>query len=170
MKKVLFILPSRDFNDLLYLNTHQVLEDRGYEIINVSNESGICSGASGTSIDCGVIESIDSSQIDALVLVGGYGIELLSEDPAVIQFVQNVFDQGKIIAAIELGPLLLAKADILGGRIATVLPKQEYVEKLKKSGARISSETVEVDGNIITAADEQSVQQFASAIANALEA
>ena len=102
MKKVLFILPSRDFNDLLYLNTHQVLEDRGYEIINVSNESGICSGASGTSIDCGVIESIDSSQIDALVLVGGYGIELLSEDPAVIQFVQNVFELVQLLSGFAI--------------------------------------------------------------------
>ena len=168
-KKIVFILPSRDFNDREFQTVIASLQDRGYDFRVVSNEPGVCSGMFGLAVSCASLLTIDPGQIDALIIIGGYGYELLLSDSMVTTIIQKVSDNGKILAAIGRGSLVLAKAAILGGRFVTVFPTKEYIELLKKEGAHYSAEAVEVDSNIITASDETVSAAFAAAIVNALE-
>ncbi len=168
IKKVLFILPPRDFNDVEFQEIRQLLEDRGHQIVVVSNEPGVCTGMGNLNVSCGPLNEVAVESIDAVVLVGGFGYELLINDPAVILYLQQAFDQNKIIAAIEQAPLVLINAQILGGHEATVLQTHENIERLKKGGVRFSSESLVIDGTIVTAQNELDAIPLASAIADAL--
>lgn len=90
----------------------------------------------------------NSKDYDALVIPGGIpGATNLRDDERVIRLVKEFNEEGKIIAAICAGPIVLQRAGIIKGKEVTSYPGFE--EDLKESIYK--EDLVVQDGNIITA-------------------
>jgi len=101
-----------------------------------------------------------------LVLVGGGGAKEYFEDKAVHDMAKKVDSEGKIVAAICIAPVILAKAGLLFGKNATVFPTG--APDLIHKGAYYTEDSVTVDGNIITANGPKSSREFGKKIAEKL--
>jgi protease I len=75
---------------------------------------------------------------------------------------------GKIVAAICLSTVVLAKAKLLVDREATVYFLPQAIQELKAAGARYVKETLLIHDNIIMAEGPADSQRFGQAIRSAL--
>lgn len=101
---------------------------------------------------------------DAIVFVGGLGYE--QDNLEAQRIAQKGVAEGKVLAAICLAPMTLAKAGALEGRRATTsLP----ASRIEVEGAIYTGAAVERDGLIITADGPAASRAFGQAIASALE-
>jgi protease I len=75
---------------------------------------------------------------------------------------------GKVVAAICLSTVVLAKAKLLTDREATVYFLPEAIQELRSAGAKYVKETLLIDKNIILAEGPPDSQRFGQAIRMAL--
>lgn len=84
-----------------------------------------------------------------LYIPGGTdGAYSMRDNKKVINLIQNFNKEGKIIAAICAGPVVLNKAGILTDKKATSFPAMK--EEMDKTGIYIDDKIVVTDGNITT--------------------
>lgn len=79
---------------------------------------------------------------------GTAGAYSMRDNKKVINLIQNFNKEGKIIAAICAGPVVLNKAGILTDKKATSFPAMK--EEMDKTGTYIDDKIVVTDGNITT--------------------
>ena len=89
--------------------------------------------------------------------------------PEVLERVRQFHEKGKLVSAICLAPMILARAGILKGVMSTVFPTDWAITSLKNNGAHYTSDHVVEDGNIITADGPQSAKEFAEKIIKKLQ-
>lgn len=93
----------------------------------------------------------------------------LWDDKELRRVVREAYRQNKVVAAVCLSPVVLARAGCLDGKKeATVYPDPSAVRELKTAGARYVVRSVVVSGNVVTARDPQSAEAFARAVAGLL--
>jgi len=103
---------------------------------------------------------------DAVIIPGGWAPDRLRTHEAVVQFVRQSHELGKVIAAICHAGSLLVSADIVRGRTVT-----SYVairDDLKAAGAEWVDRSVVVDGKLITSRMPSDLPDFCRAIIQAL--
>jgi protease I len=81
-----------------------------------------------------------------------------------VRLVKNFHESRKIVAAICLSPVVLARAGILKGKKATYFESPDSFREIKGGGAVLVNKPVVVDGYIITANGSSAAQEFADAI------
>ena len=97
-------------------------------------------------MDC-LLEKVDFSQLDMLVLPGGgEGTRGLEACEALMQQVDTFYQAGKYICAICAAPSILGHRGMLNGRRACSYPAFE--DQLE--GAQVQQMQAVVDGNVIT--------------------
>jgi len=110
---------------------------------------------------------VNASEFDAVVVVGGSGSpKYLWDDTQLRNLVRDAYEDGKVVAAICLSPVVLARAGILKGKEATA--SSDAVAELKKGGAIYKDESVVIAGRIVTGRDPASAEAFANAIVSLL--
>jgi len=165
MIKALFIICQRNFNDTEFSVAKQVLSQSGIEVKVSSITKNECLGMQGLKINPDIsVRDANPNDFDCLVIIGGLGSPSLLDYPEVLDKVRIFNEQGKILAAICLGPVILAKAGVLNGIQATVFPIDWAISSLNTSGAKYSKNHVVVDNNIITADGPKSATDFGKAI------
>jgi protease I len=94
------------------------------------------------------ITEVDASQIDALVIPGGFAPENFRRTPAIVNLVRKVHDQGSLVAAICHAGWMLASAGLARGRTVTCVPiiKDDVIN----AGGNYIDQPVVRDGNLIT--------------------
>jgi protease I len=102
-------------------------------------------------------------EFDALIMIGGTGAREFYNDMNVHRLIQKANQLDKVIGAIDYAPIILAHAEILKHKCATVLVTEE--QKLQASGAHYTGSNVEIDGNIVTANNSAHALEFADAVA-----
>jgi len=172
-KKILMVIAFTDFNDEEYFVTKDTIEHAGYSVDTASTKIGLALGANGNEAPVNKLaSSVSPKDYQAVVFIGGQGMQPELDNPLFIKLAQDFEEQGKIVSAICVSPALLAKAGILTNKQATVwsssLDKQ-FINILKQNGAIYQDKSVVVDGNIITANGPQAAQEFGEAIVKALE-
>ena len=117
---VAMILASKDFRDEEYFVTKEVLEKQGNIIKSISNEKRAIGRFGGEVFTDILIENLNIDDFDAIVFIGGSGaIELLDNDIS-YNICQKCIEKDKILAAICISPVILAKSGVLRGKKATV--------------------------------------------------
>jgi len=111
------------------------------------------------------------ADFDAVVFIGGKGVkEEYWDNPKAHAVAQEAVKQGKVLAAICWGPVILANAGVLDGKKGTVADYEGSAWILKKKGCKYSIwSSVVVDGKIITANGRGAAKSFAKAIIKSLE-
>lgn len=168
MSDILMIIAPANFRDEELFETKEALEERGHHVTLASSHTGICTGSLGKTARAEIpLEEVSSEMYDAFIFVGGNGCSVFFDDRAALSLARNAYEDDKIIAAICLAPIILAKADILGGKRATVTPAR--IKLLEKLGATFAGVGVVTDGNIVTADGPQSARRFGETITAMLE-
>jgi len=127
---------------------------------------GSCTGMLGAKTTATLtFEEVDPQQYGGLVIIGGSGSQThLWNDSLLVQRVKNFHESRKIVAAICLAPVVLARAGILKGKNATCFESPVSVREMKAGGAVLVHKPVVVDGYIITANGPSASQEFAESI------
>jgi protease I len=111
-------------------------------------------------------DSISSSEVDVVVIPGGYAPDRMRRYPEVVQLVRESFQKGKLVAAICHGGWLLASAGILKDRQVTSF--FAIKDDLVNAGASWVDERVVQDENLITSRTPSDLPAFTDAIIAAL--
>ena len=166
-KKVLMIIASHNFRDEEYSIPRKILESAGATVICASSTLKPARGMLGMVVKPDIlIEKVKPEDYDGFIFVGGVGASEYWGNPQVHSLIRKAVKMGKIVAAICIAPVTLAKAGVLKGKKATVWPSEK--RELLKKGAIYTGKRVEVEKNIITADGPKSSSLFAEEIVKAL--
>ncbi|MHB8840358.1 MAG: type 1 glutamine amidotransferase domain-containing protein [Candidatus Aquicultor sp.] len=112
-------------------------------------------------------DDVIADDFDAVVIPGGCSPDKLRLSDKAVEFVRDIYDQGKLVAAICHGPSLLISAGIVRGKTMTSWPS--ITIDLKNAGAIIVDAEVAIDGNIVTSRNVSDLPAFIQAIISILE-
>lgn len=158
-KRAVLVIAEKDFRDEEYLHPKRILEEAGVEVATASTTTNQVSGKLGAQVNPDLLVSqIQPEEFDCLVFVGGGGSEQYFDDLAVHALAKDFLEKGKVLAAICIAPVVLARAGLLSGKRATVYI--DGAEELKKSGAVYTGKAVETDGRVITGNGPQAARDF----------
>ena len=169
-KRVLLIVPPTQFREEEVFEPKRILEKEGADLVVASTNARICHGTRAGVIEATLgMEDASAASFDAIVLAGGLSVpNFFWKDEKLAELVTEMSEAGKIIAAISLSTVVLAKAKLLEGREATVYYMPEALDELKTGGATYVEKKLIVDGNLIMAEGPGAVSSFTSAIVSAL--
>lgn len=164
MKKAVMVIAHRDFRDEELIETKEVLEKNGIEVKVSSTSLTSAKGVLGTEV---ILDEVRAEDFDAVIFVGGSGCEQLWEDSRAHRLAKEAFISNKVVGAICIAPVILAKAGLLKGKKATVFSSE--VNLIEAEGAKYTAKSVEKDGNIITAAGPSAAEEFGKEITIAIK-
>lgn len=167
MKPILMVIAPKDFRDEEFFETKEELLDAGFTIVTASISKGICTGTKeGKTIAEVEMEELDTNEYQGVVFIGGPGCRIYFEDPEAHRIAKEMDADEKLVAAICIAPVILAKAGLLKDKNATVFNSE--IETLKKVGANYTGLALTQDENIITANGPQSSRAFGELIAKTI--
>lgn len=171
-KKIAIIVAFKDFRDEEYFIPKEILEGVGAEVKTASNKMGRALGADGGEVEIDLLVSdLNPAYFDAVVFIGGPGcLENLDNENS-YKVAKETVSKGKVMAAICVSPIILAKAGVLEDKKATVWSSaldRGPVAILKENGAIYQDKTVVTDGKIITGNGPEASKEFGEAILKVL--
>ncbi len=153
------------FEEIEAITIVDVLRRAGIAVDVVSLDSLHVKGAHQIVVHADLfINQINGVVYDAIVLPGGMpGSDILRKDPRIVGLVKKLDEEGKIVAAICAGPLVLFEAGVLEDDSFTIHPS--VMNQLPLS---CRNESVCVNGNIITGQAAGSALKFALTVVDRL--
>lgn len=109
---------------------------------------------------------VSVDDFDAVVIPGGFAPDYLRRSSFILDFVRDMADQGKVVAAICHGPWVLCSTPALKGRRATSF--FAIKDDVHNAGADWVDEPVVRDGNIITSRTPDDLPMFLRTIIEAV--
>jgi protease I len=166
-KKVLMIIAKKDFRDEEFLKPKEVFERNGAKVTVASSSLETSSGMLGAKVRPEIlIENVKVTDYDAIVFVGGVGAIEYLDNPVAHSIAKEAIRHNRVLAAICIAPAILANADVLKDKKATVWKTE--ARRLQSRGAKYTGADLEVDGRIITANGPNAAKKFGEKILEAL--
>jgi len=173
MANVILVIAQKNFHDKELMDTKQAIQSKGFKCHIASKTVEKAKGKLGLEISPDITLQDALLSLDmykAVVFIGGSGARDYFDDKEALGLAKMSNNKGKIIAAICIAPMILAKAGILQGKKATVWDgNQEQSEFFKQNNIKFTGEDVTVDGNIVTANGPDAAKAFGEKIAELLE-
>jgi len=158
-KTVALIIAERNFRDEEYQVPKEILEKAGFKVLTASTVLEQAVGKLGMTVKPDVlVKDLIDRDLAALVFIGGGGSSQYFDDATAHDLVNHFYNQGKVVGAICIAPVILANAGVLKGKKATVFPDGR--PDLETKGAIYTGNQVEVDGNLITGSGPEASQAF----------
>ncbi len=169
-KKVLMVIPHTQFRDEEFFEPRKILESAGASVTVASTAVKTCHGTKGGTVQSQVtIADAKAEDYDALVICGGPSVpDFLWTDKKLPELAAAVAAAGKVVAAISLSTVILAKAKLLAGKKATVYFLPQAIQELKAAGATYVMDPLVVQDKLIQAEGPTVSAQFGQAISAAL--
>lgn len=166
------VIPHTQFRDEEFFEPRKTLEDEGAKVVVASSTPRMCRGMRGGAVQAEIaIADAKADDYAGIVLCGGSSVpEFFWNDKKLQELVAAMAAAGKVIGAICLSTVVLAKAKLLAGREATVYFLPQALEELKAAGAKYVQETLLIHDNIILAEGPPDSQRFGQAVRSALAA
>ncbi len=153
------LVPLMDgFEEIEFVSIVDVLRRAGLNVI-VAGCNDWAIGAHNITIKVDYrLEKVDIATLDSIVLAGGYGgMVNLCNNVLVLEIIQTLNKENKLIAAICASPIVLGKAGVLKNKFSCYPQCEDSIQ----SDARYTQELVCVDNNIITSIGPASAMLFA---------
>jgi protease I len=169
-KKILMAIPPTQFRDEEFFDPKRILESEGAAITVASTTIRACHGTQGGTVHSTVaIADAKAEDFDALVISGGPSApEFFWNDKKLAELAAAMSAAGKVVAAISLSTVVLAKAKLLAGKQATVYFMPQAIQELKAAGANYVTEPLVVQEKLILAEGPTESARFGQAISAAL--
>lgn len=147
-KKVgMFVAPY--YEDMEFWYPYYRMQEEGAEVTVIGPEKATFNGKHGVPAKPDkTIDEVKPDDFDALLIPGGYAPDHMRRNQAMIDFVRDMNEQGKVIGAICHAGWLLASAGIINGRRLTSF--YAIKDDLVNAGADWHDAEVAVDGNLVT--------------------
>ncbi len=144
------------------------LREEGAQVTVVGREKGkVHTSKHGYEVTADIAANEAHSQdYDAIVIPGGYAPDLMRRDPAMVKFVSDAYEQGKIVAAICHAAWMLSSAGIVRGKRLTSF--YSIKDDMVNAGATWVDEPVVRDGKLITSRVPQDLPYFCKEIISVL--
>ena len=171
-KKVLMVIPHTQFRDEEFFEPKKTLEEEGAKVVVASTVVRMCRGMRGGAVQAEIaIADAKADDYAGIVLCGGSSVpDFFWNDKKLQELVTTMAAAGKVIGAICLSTVVLAKAKLLAGREATVYFLPQALEELKAAGAKYVQDTLVIHNNIILAEGPPDSLRFGQALRSALAA
>ena len=169
-KTVLMVIPHLQFRDEEFFGPKKQLEDAGAKVVVASASVRTCHSMNGgaTASQIAIAEA-KADDYNALVICGGSSVpEFLWNDKKLQELAATMATAGKVMAAICLSTVVLARAKVLAGLDATVYFLPQAIQELTAGGARYVKEPLVVQKNIILAEGPAESARWGQAICSAL--
>lgn len=112
-------------------------------------------------------DQVDTKNYDGVIVPGGYAPDHIRRYQKANQFVRDMNEEGKLVAAICHGPWVLCSADILKGRHVTSFFAIKH--DVINAGAIYEDCEVVVDGNLVTSRKPEDLPAFCRASLHVLK-
>jgi protease I len=170
--KVLIVIAPEKFRDEEFNVPAAALQKAGIGYDIASKRRGVCTGMLGTKVTATLsFEEVDPKSYDGIVIVGGGGAQVhLWDDELLGEMVKYFHASAKVVAAICLAPVVLARAGILKGKKATFFNSPISFREMKAGGAVLVDKAVVTDARIVTANGPAAAAEFAETFIRALTA
>lgn len=167
MKKAV-IITAQNFQDEEVTYPYYRLKEENIHVDVATPDKIPCYGKYGVPAR----ETMDTNDLnkddfDVVIIPGGFEApDRLRLRQEVLTFVKEMFDAGKLVAAICHGPWVCVSAGILAGKKATAF--MSIADDVRNAGAEYLEEDVVVDGNLITSPHYKNNGDFMKAVLKAL--
>ena len=159
------VLLAEGFETIEALTTVDILRRAGVECHTFATKNQELTTSHHITLKADKVFNEEIKDYDVVVLPGGMpGAVNLRDDERVINLLKEFNSKNKIIAAICAGPIVLAKADILNGKVCTCSPGFED----QLNGANYQEAIVQRDGNVITGKGPAAALEFGYTILETL--
>jgi len=156
-KVALFLEDMYEDNEFWY--PYYRMKEEGAELIVVAPEKKTYHGKHGVPASSHVsIESVHAEEFDALIIPGGYSPDRMRRNHFMVEFVRNMHEQKKPIAAICHAGWMLVSAGILKGKDVTSF--YAIKDDLINAGASWVDQEVVEDSGIITSRNPNDLPAF----------
>lgn len=164
--RILMIVAPEDFTEQEYFETRRIFDQAKAKVTVASIEKGIALGHDGARIKVdAAIRELAPEQFEGIVIVGGMGaVNSLSKSESLRNLLRAACDQHKVVAAICIAPLILAKAGLLRNKQATCYSAGPIIAELTRNGAIYKNEDVLQAERIITANGPEASAAFGKRI------
>ena len=172
-KRVLIVIAPLKFRDEELSEPIYYLEKNGIGYDIVSTRKGLALGMLGGKVLIEkTIQDIDTAgtaRYSGIIIVGGGGApEFLWDYAPLLDMVREFEKDEKVISAICLSSVVLARAGVLKGKKATVWNDDTAIAGIKEGGAVFKPEPIVTDGRIITANGPLAAAGFGEKVARAV--
>jgi len=149
------------FEDLEAVTLSDLLRRAGIEVVVAGLQRGLIQGSRGIRIEPDAyLDDVLTRDFDLIALPGGLpGAEHLRDDARVQALLRKMAAAGRYTTAICAAPMALAQAGLLDGKQATAYPG--VLASLKLANTRSSSDSVVVDGKVVTSQGPGTAMDFA---------
>lgn len=164
------VLVAELYEDPELIYPYYRLLEEGHAVDLVGCEEGTAyQGKRGTEMSStAAAADLNASDLDAVVIPGGYSPDHMRRCPAMVDLVREMGDSGKPVGAICHGPWMLASAGLLEGKTATSF--FSIKDDVVNAGAEWVDEETVHDGNLITARSPADLPAFMRKFIEVLEA
>ncbi len=168
MKRIAIIV-AQNFQDEEFVYPYYRVIEEGYQVdvatpdgLNMLGKYGVPARATKSTTD------LKAPDYDCVILPGGFeSPDRLRIRKEVLGFVREMYETGKLVAAICHGPWICISAGIMEGKRATAYIS--IADDMKNAGAIYLEKNVVVDGNMITSPHYKNNGDFMKAIINYLD-
>lgn len=165
--QAVMVIAPHNFQDQELGVTRAVLTRGGVQVTVASTRLETCTGMQGTRVKPDLLlKDVKVEDFDAVIFIGGSGASHYFDHAAAHNLARQALAQGKVVAAICIAPVTLARAGLLQGKKATVYPSGK--SDLERAAATYTAAPVTVDGKVITASGPAAAAAFGQAILQAL--
>lgn len=170
MAEILMILAPGRFKDEEYEKPRKIFERNNHKITIASTiTTRDIYGMAGRKAKADILlDNVDISKFDAVVFVGGLGMKELWDNPKAHEIAREAAANGKVLSAIDIAPVILARAGVFEGKRATVYYSE--AKEITSKGGTYTGSPVTVDGNIVTGKGPEASDEFGVAVIKALSA
>lgn len=166
--RALLIIAPLNFRDEEYAHTRQELEKAGIKVTVASTTTKTATGMLGMRITPDIpLSKVNFNDYDIIALPGGSGVSIFYKNRRVMSILRQAYKAGKVIGAICLAPVVLAKAGLLKGKKATSWKGAK--QWLRDMGADVIGQHVVTDGRIVTADGPSAARAFGKQLVKVLK-
>ncbi|NIS62541.1 MAG: DJ-1/PfpI/YhbO family deglycase/protease [Proteobacteria bacterium] len=163
------ILVEEMYNEYEYWYPYYRLKEAGADVTVVgSGSSETYKSKSGLQVSVNTsADHVSAADYDGIVIPGGYAPDLMRRYPSMVKLVKDLFEAGKVVAAICHAGWMLASAGIVQGKTVTCF--FSIKDDLIHAGANYVDQEVVVDGNLITSRKPDDLPAFMKAVIAGLQ-
>lgn len=166
--KKVAILVEKMYQDLEVWYPYYRLIEEGVDVKFIAPDKNKKEGKYGYPLEPDMeISEVSPDDFDGVVIPGGFAPDYMRRSEKMVQFVKDMYEDKKLVAAICHGGWMLASADIINNKNVTSF--YGIKDDIKNAGANFSDEEVVQDDNLITSRKPDDLPEFMKAIIKFLE-
>lgn len=155
------------YDDMEFWYPFYRMKEAGHEVTVIGAKTDVYTSKHGIPVRSDLaIANARIEDYDALIIPGGYAPDHMRRSPAMVKFVRDMHESGRIVAAICHAGWMLASAGIVLGKRVTSF--SSIRDDMEHAGAKWVDEEVVQDGSIITSRHQSDLPAFCRTILSAL--